>query len=85
MSHPPPLFAPLTLKTARILVTNDDGIHAPGIKVLERIAKALSEDVWVVAPESEQSAVAACPDHAAAAAHPQAGTPPLRGRWNAHR
>lgn len=62
MSHPPPLFAPpappLTLKTARILVTNDDGIHAPGIKVLERIAKALSEDVWVVAPESEQSAVA---------------------------
>lgn len=53
MSHPP-----LSLKKARILVTNDDGIHAPGIKVLERIAKALSDDVWVVAPESEQSAVA---------------------------
>jgi len=49
---------PLDLKSARILVTNDDGIHAPGLKVLERIARALSRDVWVVAPESEQSAVA---------------------------
>src|SRR5690606_11337562 len=39
----------------RILVTNDDGIHAPGLKVLERIALALSKDVWVVAPEYEQS------------------------------
>ena len=47
---------PLDLAGARILVTNDDGIHAPGIKVLERIAKSLSKDVWVVAPESEQSA-----------------------------
>jgi 5'-nucleotidase len=47
---------PLALGTARILVTNDDGIHAPGLKALERIAKSLSKDVWVVAPESEQSA-----------------------------
>jgi 5'-nucleotidase len=47
---------PLDLAGARILVTNDDGVHAPGIKVLERIAKSLSKDVWVVAPESEQSA-----------------------------
>jgi 5'-nucleotidase len=39
----------------RILVTNDDGIHAPGLKVLEGIAKELSKDVWVVAPETEQS------------------------------
>lgn len=39
----------------RILVTNDDGIHAPGIKVLERIASQLSHDVWVVAPLEEQS------------------------------
>ena len=39
----------------RILVTNDDGINAPGLKVLERIAKQLSDDVWVVAPETEQS------------------------------
>jgi 5'-nucleotidase len=39
----------------RILVTNDDGINAPGLKVLEKIARALSDDVWVVAPEYEQS------------------------------
>jgi 5'-nucleotidase len=39
----------------RILVTNDDGIHAPGLGVAESIARALSDDVWVVAPETEQS------------------------------
>ncbi|MEC9347800.1 MAG: 5'/3'-nucleotidase SurE [Pseudomonadota bacterium] len=39
----------------RILVTNDDGIAAPGLAVLERIARTLSDDVWVVAPEHEQS------------------------------
>ncbi|QCO16946.1 5'/3'-nucleotidase SurE (plasmid) [Azospirillum brasilense] len=47
---------PLDLSNARILVTNDDGIHAPGLKVLEAIARSLSDDVWVVAPEMEQSA-----------------------------
>ena len=45
----------LALEQARILVTNDDGIHAPGLKVLEKIAKSLSRDVWVVVPEYEQS------------------------------
>src|SRR5262245_61447060 len=49
--------APLDLKNARILVTNDDGIRSTGLKVLERVARALSRDVWVVAPELEQSAV----------------------------
>ena len=39
----------------RILVTNDDGINAEGIKALERIARTLTDDVWVVAPEVEQS------------------------------
>jgi 5'-nucleotidase len=39
----------------RILVTNDDGIHAPGLAVAEKIARALSDDVWVIAPETEQS------------------------------
>ena len=39
----------------RILVTNDDGIHAEGLAVLEEIARKLSPDVWVVAPEDEQS------------------------------
>lgn len=41
----------------RILCTNDDGIHAPGLKTLEAIARALSDDVWVVAPETDQSGV----------------------------
>jgi 5'-nucleotidase len=36
-------------------LTNDDGINAPGMKVMQRIASALSDDVWVVAPETEHS------------------------------
>lgn len=39
----------------RILVTNDDGIHGPGLVALESIAKHLSDDVWVVAPDEERS------------------------------
>jgi len=39
----------------RILVTNDDGIEAPGLDVLEHIASQVSKDVWVVAPEADQS------------------------------
>ena len=50
------LKTPFDISKARILISNDDGIHAPGIKVLEEIARTLSDDVWVVAPESEQSA-----------------------------
>src|SRR5580692_2878417 len=41
----------------RILCTNDDGIHALGLKIVEEIARALSDDVWVVAPELDQSGV----------------------------
>ena len=47
--------APIDLRRARILLSNDDGIHAPGLRMLERVARALSKDVWVVAPETEQS------------------------------
>jgi 5'-nucleotidase len=39
----------------RILLTNDDGIHAPGLAALERIALKLSDDVWICAPEYEMS------------------------------
>ena len=39
----------------RILLTNDDGVHAPGLALLERIAAELSDDVWVCAPAVEQS------------------------------
>ena len=42
----------------RILLTNDDGIHAEGLAVLERIARNLSDDVWIVAPETDQSGLA---------------------------
>jgi 5'-nucleotidase len=42
----------------RILVTNDDGIHAEGLAVMEEIAAQLSDEVWVVAPETDQSGVA---------------------------
>lgn len=41
----------------RILITNDDGINAPGLKVLEHIARTLTDDVWIVAPDHDQSAV----------------------------
>ena len=39
----------------RILCSNDDGIHARGLESLEKIARSLSDDVWVVAPQEEQS------------------------------
>lgn len=42
----------------RVLLTNDDGIHAEGLAVLERIARHLSDDIWVVAPEADQSGLA---------------------------
>ncbi|MGH6912549.1 MAG: 5'/3'-nucleotidase SurE [Geminicoccales bacterium] len=49
------LRAPLDVAKARILLSNDDGIHATGLETLERIARSLSDDVWVVGPEAEQS------------------------------
>jgi 5'-nucleotidase len=50
----------------RILITNDDGIDAPGLAVLERIAAELAREVWVVAPEHDQSGVS----HAVSLHHP---------------
>ena len=41
----------------RILVTNDDGINAQGLKICEQIARKISDDVWVIAPEHDQSGV----------------------------
>lgn len=46
---------PEKMEDLRILVSNDDGINAPGLKVMEKVARALSNDIWVVAPELEQS------------------------------
>lgn len=39
----------------RILLTNDDGIDAPGLEVLQNIAREISDDVWVVAPQANHS------------------------------
>ncbi len=50
----------------RILITNDDGIHAPGLQSAEKIARQLSDDVWIVAPETDQSGVS----HSLTLSHP---------------
>ena len=39
----------------KILLTNDDGVHAPGLEVLEAIARQFSDDIWICAPDEEQS------------------------------
>ncbi|HTC13807.1 MAG TPA: 5'/3'-nucleotidase SurE, partial [Chthoniobacterales bacterium] len=39
------------------LITNDDGIDAPGLAALEAVAAMLAREVWVVAPEQDQSGV----------------------------
>lgn len=47
----------------RILITNDDGINAPGLKILHKIATELAGgagEVWTVAPAFEQSGVGHC-------------------------
>ena len=63
-------MTPTELAKARILVTNDDGIHAPGLDALEEIANELSSDVWIVAPEHNQSG----------AGHSLSITHPIRAR-----
>ena len=45
----------LILQPLRILITNDDGIDAEGIELLEKSARCVSDDVWVVAPAANQS------------------------------
>jgi 5'-nucleotidase len=53
----------------RILITNDDGINAPGLKTMEAIAREVAGpggEVWTVAPAFEQSGVA----HAISYTHP---------------
>ena len=47
----------------RILVTNDDGINAPGLEIAEAIARDVAGpdgDIWVVAPDNERSGVSHC-------------------------
>ncbi|RKP46212.1 5'/3'-nucleotidase SurE [Pararobbsia silviterrae] len=40
---------------SRVLLTNDDGIDAPGLAALEAVAADIADEVWVVAPEHDQS------------------------------
>lgn len=42
----------------RILLTNDDGVNAPGLQLLCALAQQISNDIWIIAPANEQSAVA---------------------------
>ena len=46
---------PAKLGAHRVLIVNDDGIEAQGIKLLEEIAREFTDDVWVVAPDEEKS------------------------------
>ncbi len=48
------------IENPRILISNDDGIDAPGLACLRKIASCLSDDVWVVAPLNNQSGVGHC-------------------------
>ena len=50
----------------RILLVNDDGFHAPGFEVLRKIAAELSDDVWAVAPATDQSGLS----HSITLSHP---------------
>ena len=59
----------------RILLTNDDGINAPGLYVLEKIAAQLSDEIWICAPSEEQSG----------AGHSLTLTRPVRMRQHAER
>lgn len=59
----------------RILLTNDDGINAPGLYVLEKIAAKLSDDIWICAPAEEKSG----------AGHSLTLTQPVRLRKHAER
>jgi 5'-nucleotidase len=45
------------IERMRILITNDDGIHSDGLDVCADIARTLSDDIWVIAPEFDQSGV----------------------------
>lgn len=43
------------LSDHRVLIVNDDGIHAPGIELLEKVVSAQCSDVWIIAPDEEKS------------------------------
>src|SRR5205085_4099597 len=54
---PSSLVRAVSSERMRILITNDDGIHSEGLDVCAEVGRALSDDVWVIAPEFDQSGV----------------------------
>ncbi len=62
----------------RILLTNDDGYFAPGMAVLEAIARQLSDDIWVCAPAEEQSGAG----HSLTLSHPVRVRQHAERRWS---
>ena len=54
-----PVLAPLSLGRARVLITNDDGIDAEGIGVLQRLIAPHVAELWVAAPSGGRSAASA--------------------------
>ncbi|MDH4311204.1 MAG: 5'/3'-nucleotidase SurE [Gammaproteobacteria bacterium] len=53
-------------RNPRVLIVNDDGIDAPGIVLLEEIARQFTDDIWVVAPDEERSGAG----HSLSMSHP---------------
>ncbi len=51
-----PLSLPISLRGARVLLVNDDGIDSAGLALLERTVRRFTDDVWTVAPRDNQSA-----------------------------
>ncbi|WP_413728964.1 5'/3'-nucleotidase SurE [Sodalis sp. RH22] len=49
---------PVMKKVNRVLLTNDDGIDAPGLELLAKAAQEIAEEVWIVAPAQDKSGVA---------------------------
>ncbi|MFY9287465.1 MAG: 5'/3'-nucleotidase SurE [Alphaproteobacteria bacterium] len=43
------------VRLPRLLLTNDDGFDAPGLAVLAEAAKDFADEIWIVAPEHDQS------------------------------
>jgi 5'-nucleotidase len=62
----------------RILITNDDGIDAPGLATLLEVAHELAAEVWVVAPDHDQSGIS----HALSIHHPLRITPRGERRYS---
>lgn len=60
------LAPPAQLKDHRVLLVNDDGVHARGIELLEQLVREFTDDVWIVGPDEEKSGAS----HSVSLSHP---------------